>query len=117
MARKALVAMTIVASTLAVAHGAGAIGGSITARFNHDTENFQGKVRSSDAECRVNRVVKLFELTADGRELQGRTRTNDRGGWRIHVMDAEGMYVAVAPRYQSMHGPCDRLASGPVNVM
>src|SRR5262245_55214519 len=117
MVRKLVVLATVVVASLTLAQGAWAIGGSITARFNNDTENFQGKVRSPDSECRVNRVVKVYEITEDGRSLQGRTRTNAEGGWRIHVMDAEGLYVAIAPRYQSMHGPCDRLASGQVDVM
>jgi hypothetical protein len=117
MVRKLLTVATVVLATLALAQGAWAIGGSITARFNHDTENFQGKVRSPDRECRVNRVVKVYEITEDGRSLQGRTRTNDRGGWKVHVMDAEGTYVAIAPRYQAMHGTCDRLATGRVDVM
>jgi hypothetical protein len=117
MVRRLVMVMTIAIASLAIGQSAWAIGGSITARFNHDTENFQGTVRSSDSECRVNRVVKVFELTENGRQLQGRTRTNDAGGWKIHVMDAHGMYVAVAPRYESMHGPCDRLASDAVDVM
>ncbi|HEY7668318.1 MAG TPA: hypothetical protein VIE12_09370 [Actinomycetota bacterium] len=117
MVRRLVVLVTIAIASLAIGQSAWAIGGSITARFNHDTENFQGKVRSSDSECRVNRVVKVFELTADGRQLQGKTRTNDGGGWKVHVMEAEGMYVAVAPKYESMHGTCDRLASEAVDVM
>jgi hypothetical protein len=116
MVRK-LVVLAIAAASLATVQSAWAIGGSITARFNHDTENFQGMVRSSDSECRVNRVVKVFELTEDGRQLQGKARTNAAGAWRVHVMDAHGMYVAVAPRYESMHGTCDRLASDAVDVM
>jgi hypothetical protein len=104
-------------ATLALAQGAWAIGGNITARFDHDTEDFRGKVSSPDRECRAHRVVKVYEITEDGRSLQGRARTNERGGWTIHVMDAEGLYVAIAPRYQSMHGPCDRLASDQVDVM
>jgi hypothetical protein len=117
MVRKLVTTVTAVLAMLAITQAAWAIGGSITARFNHDTENFQGKVRSSDSECRVHRVVKVYELTDAGRSLQGRTRTNAQGGWKIHVMDAEGLYVAIAPRYESMHGPCDRLASGQVDVM
>jgi hypothetical protein len=117
MVRKLVVTVLAVLAMLAITQAAWAIGGSITARFNHDTENFQGKVRSSDSECRVNRVVKVYAITEDGRSLQGRTRTNERGGWKIHVMNAEGLYVAIAPRYESMHGPCDRLASEQVDVM
>lgn len=117
MVRKLMVTVMVALTTLAITQAAWAIGGSITARFNHDTENFQGKVRSSDSECSVHRVVKVYEVTQDGRSLQGRTRTNERGGWKIHVMEAHGLYVAIAPRYESMHGPCDRLASEQVDVM
>lgn len=117
MARKLVIIAAVALATLAVAPGAWAIGGSITARFNQDTETFQGKVRSPEGECRVNRVVKVYAITEDGRVLQGRARTNEQGGWRVHVMDARGLYVAIAPRYESMHGPCDRLASERVDVM
>ena len=117
MVRKLVVTMTSVFAMLAITQAAWAIGGSITARFNHDTENFQGKVSSPDSECRVNRVVKVYEISEDGRSLQGRARTNAQGGWKIHAMDAHGLYVAIAPRYESMHGPCDRLASERVDVM
>lgn len=117
MVKRFVAVITIAIASLAIAQGAWAIGGSITARFSPDTENFHGKVRSPDAECRVNRVVKVFEITEDGRELQGRTRTNDRGGWKLEVMDAEGLYVAIAPRYEAMNGTCDRLASEQVDVM
>jgi len=117
MVRRLLIVATVVLATLALAQGAWAIGGTITARFNHDTEDFQGKVRSPDSECRVNRVVKVYEITDEGRALQGRARTNAQGGWRIHVMDAHGLYVAIAPRYESMHDRCDRLASQQVDVM
>jgi hypothetical protein len=117
MVRKLVVLATVVLTTLALSQAAWAIGGSITARFNHDTETFHGKVRSPDSECRVHRVVKVYEITDDGRSLQGRTRTNERGGWKVHVMNAEGLYVAIAPRYQAMHGTCDRLASAQVDVM
>ena len=58
-----------------------------------------------------------LRATAEGRELQGKTRTNDAGGWTIHLMEAHGDYVAIAPRYEAMHATCDRLASDALDVM
>ena len=94
-----------------------AAGGSLTNHFSADTETFHGRARSSQADCRADRVVKVFQNTDSGRELQGMTRTNNAGAWSLHVMDAHGNYVAVAPAFEGMHGTCQRLASDPVDVM
>ncbi|MGZ5212450.1 MAG: hypothetical protein ACXWEJ_01285 [Actinomycetota bacterium] len=115
-ARLLVVAATAIMS-LAMMQAAWAVGGTVTIRFNHDTENFHGKVRSSEAECRIHRVVKVFSITADGRELQGKTRANDAGGWQIHLMEAHGNYIAIAPRYEAMHATCDRVVSSMLDVM
>jgi hypothetical protein len=115
--RKVIVAIAFGAAVLLSAQAALAVGGSVTARFNHDTENFHGKVRSSEAECVANRAVKVFLITDQGRELQGRTRAGDDGTWSLHLMEAHGTYVAIAPTYEAMHATCDRLASGRVDVM
>ena len=117
MRARVLVVVTTAIMSLTMMQAAWAVGGTVTIRFNHDTENFHGKVRSPEAECRINRVVKVFEITADGRELQGKTRTNDAGGWQIHLMEAHGNYIAIAPKYEAMHATCDRLASQTLDVM
>ena len=95
MRRKASVVFITAIMTVGIAQAALAVGGSVSIAFNHDTENFHGKVRSPESECRINRVVKIFEITADGRVLQGKVRANDRGGWKIHVMEAEGNYLSL----------------------
>ena len=115
--RKVVLAVATVAALLLSMQAAWAVGGSVTAKFNHDTENLHGKVRSSEAECSANRTVKVFLITSDGRELQGKTHANDEGTWKLHLMDAHGTYVAIAPQYEAMHATCDRLASGNVDVM
>jgi hypothetical protein len=117
MRRFVLVVVGAVIMSLGLTQAAWAVGGSLTNRFNAETEVFHGKARSSEAECRTNRVVKVFLVTADGRELQGMSRTNQAGGWRVHLMDAHGTYVAIAPAFEAMHATCDRLVSDPVDVM
>lgn len=90
---------------------------TISIGFNHDTEHFHGKVRSSDEECSAGRTVKLFEKTADGRTLQGRTTSTATGSWDIELMHAEGFYIAVTPKEEAMHTTCERAASRVVDVM
>jgi hypothetical protein len=117
MRRKALVAFATVIMSLGMVQPAWAVGGTVTIRFNHDTEVFHGKVGSPNSECRVGRVVKLFKITADGREAQGKVRTGDAGTWKIELMHAEGNYIAIAPTFEAMHAKCDRLASSTLDVM
>ena len=117
MRRKALVAFATVIMLLGIMQAAWAVGGTVTIRFNHDTEVFHGKVQSPNAECRVGRVVKVYKVTADGREPQGKVRTSDAGTWRIELMHAEGNYIAIAPKFEAMHATCDRLASSTLDVM
>jgi len=91
---------------------------TITARYNTDTGYFHGQVDSPNAECVGGRRVKVFKKTASGLELQGRTRANDTGRWRLDVMEASGMYVAVAPVYETMGGAtCEKARSKIVDVM
>jgi hypothetical protein len=90
---------------------------TISIGFNHDTEHFHGKVRSSDAECEAGRTVKLFEKTAGGRTLQGTATTTVSGSWDIELMHAEGFYIAVTPKEKAMHTTCGRAASRVVDVM
>ena len=115
--RRAMLAVAVAALFLLPVQAAWAVGGSLTARFNPDTENFHGRVRSSNDECSAGRSVKIFLITSGGRELQGRTHADEAGGWRLHLMDAHGSYVAVASRYEAMHATCDRLTSDAVDVM
>jgi hypothetical protein len=117
MRRTALVALVTAIMALGVIQAAWAVGGTVTMRFNHDTEVFHGKVQSPNAECRIGRVVKLFKVTAGGRELQGKIRTGDAGTWKLELMHAEGNYIAIAPRFEAMHATCDRLASSTLDVM
>jgi hypothetical protein len=115
--RRLVPALVVVSLMLFASPAAFAVGGSVTASFNHDTENLHGKVRSSETECSANRTVKVFLVTSDGRELQGKAHANDNGKWKLHLMDAHGTYVAVAPTYEAMHATCDRLTSDTVDVM
>jgi hypothetical protein len=117
MRRTAVVVLATVIMSLGIAQAAWAVGGSVTIRFNQATEVFHGKVESPNAECRVGRVVKLFKVTADGREAQGKVRTNDAGKWKLELMHAEGNYIAIAPKFEAMHATCDRLASSTLDVM
>jgi hypothetical protein len=89
----------------------------ISIGYNHSTELFHGKVRSSNAECRAERTVKVFQETANGPALQGRVMTNADGRWKLEVMHAEGHYFAVAPKHKPMHGQCGRAKSRIVDVM
>ena len=117
MRRTAVVVLATVIMSLGIAQAAWAVGGTVSIAFNQDTEVFHGKVQSPNAECRVGRVVKLFKITADGREAQGKVRTNDAGKWKLELMHAEGNYIAIAPKFEAMHATCDRLASRTLDVM
>lgn len=117
MRRKASLVFATAILSLGIMQAAWAVGGTVSIAFNPDTEDFRGKVRSPEGECRINRAVKIFEITVDGRVLQGKDRTNDVGGWKIHLMGAEGNYIAIAPRYEAMNATCNRLASKTLDVM
>jgi hypothetical protein len=93
------------------------VSSQISIAYNHDTEKFHGKVTSSNAECQAGRTVKLFRRTADGRSLEGRTRTGAQGRWRIEVMHAHGHYFAVTPEEMIMHTTCGRDRSRTIDVM
>jgi uncharacterized membrane protein len=49
--RRAILAVAVAAAFMLPMHAAWAVGGSVTARFNPDTENLHGRVRSSNDEC------------------------------------------------------------------
>ena len=117
MRRTALVGLATLIMSLTIMQASWAVGGTVTIRFNHDTEVFHGKVQSANAECRVARVVKLFKVTAAGREAQGKVSTSDTGTWKIELMHAQGNYIAIAPKHEGMHATCDRLASSTLDVM
>ena len=117
MRRRVVVVLAAAVMSLAMTQAAWAVGGSLSSHFNAGTETFHGRVRSPEPDCRINRVVKIYLVTAGGRELQGTGRTNDAGRWSVHVMEAEGSYVAIAPSFEAMHATCDRLMSDPVDVM
>lgn len=117
MRRRVMVVLAAAIMSLAIAQAAWAVGGTVTIKYNTDTEAFHGKVQSPNSECRVGRVVKVFKVTADGRQLQGKMRTSDSGTWKVPLMHAHGTYVAVAPTFQGMHATCDRIASDTFDVM
>ncbi len=109
MRRKALVAVATVIMSLGIMQAAWAVGGTVTIRFNHDTEVFHGKVESPNMECRVGRAVKLYKVTADGRQLQGKVRTSDSGSWKIELMHAHGQ---LHRHRAEVRGACTRRATG-----
>lgn len=110
----ALVAMvTVFGASAALAR----VPSTVSIKFNPETEHFRGKVSSSDAECVAGRTVKLYEKTADGRTLQGKATSKANGTWDIELMQAEGFYIAVAPKYKAMHTTCGKAASSVVDVM
>ena len=117
MRARAVAVVVMAAISLGMTQAAWAAGGTVTIRFNHDTEVFHGKVMSPNMECRIGRAVKLYKVTADGRQLQGKIRTSDTGHWKIELMHAHGNYIAVAPKFEGMHATCDRLVSSTLDVM
>jgi hypothetical protein len=104
--------------SIAITHAAwAAVGGTVTIKYNPDTQVFHGKVQSPSSECRAARVVKLYEITAGGRELQGTMRTAASGAWKVPLMHAHGMYRAIAPTLEGMHATCDRIVTDTIDVM
>ena len=113
----------LIALTLAVpliAGGAAKAGmedSEVSIRYDTDTEKFKGRVTSDEDECRAGRVVKLYKRTGDGRELQGKDKTNSRGHYQIEVMHADGRYFAVARKYEGMNNlVCEKGVSETINV-
>ncbi len=117
--RQKLLALLVVATmgVLWAPSASAAARSHITIRWNATTEHFHGKVRSGNANCIADRVVKLFKKTADGRVLQGKTHTNENGRWRIEVMHPHGHYFAKAPKKKLMHGTCLAARSSLIDVM
>ncbi len=116
--RRAFLAVAVSAVMLLTASAAFAVQSTVTIRYNTATENFHGRVRSSNEECTANRVVRVFRKTANGPSLQGRVRTNANGRWRFHAMDAQGRYFAVAPRYDAMgDAVCQKDRTPTIDVM
>jgi len=114
--------MVIVATASALSLAAGqaalaAVGSTVSIGYNHSSETFHGKVGSSNAECVAHRTVKVFKQTPNGPQLQGRTTTNDQGGWKIEVMHASGHYFAVAAKQKIMSTSCAKAKSRTVDVM
>ena len=117
MQRRVMVVLAAVIMSLTIAQTAWAAGGAVSIKYNADTEVFHGKVQSPDNECRVGRVVKIYKVTADGRQLQGKMRSTDTGAWKVPLMHAHGTYIAIAPTFEGMHATCDRIASDTLDVM
>ena len=97
--RRRVVALLVAAvvGLLGAQAASAAVASTITIKWNPTTERFHGKVTSSNAECEVDRLVKLFKVTADGPVLQGKTHTGSTGGWHIELMHAHGHYSAKTP--------------------
>ncbi len=117
MRRRVMVFLVTAIMSLAIAQTAWAVGGTVTIKYNADTQVFHGKVQSPNSECQVGRVVKVYEVTTDGRQLQGKMRSTDSGVWKVSLMHAHGTYVAVAPTFEGMHATCDRITSDTLDVM
>ena len=118
MRRRAMILVASAAMALAGMQAAFAVVSSdISIAYNHDTEKFHGRVTSADAECQAGRTVRLFKKTATGRELQGKTLSREKGGWRIEVMHPHGHYFAVTPDQKIMHTMCGRARSRTIDVM
>jgi hypothetical protein len=94
-----------------------AVASQISIKWNPTTERFHGKVTSGNAECVAHRVVKVFKVTANGPVLQGKTQTNDNGGWRLEVMHVHGHYFAKTPAQTIMSVHCAGDRSPTIDVM
>ncbi len=122
--RRSLVALVLAAMAaslggLALAHAYSAPS-STTLRYDEDGGRFRGRVESPRRPCEQQRKVKLVRLTSDGREVVGRTRSNNRGRWSIEEANANGAYRAVVVKRDRtppghVHN-CQRGTSGTVTV-
>ena len=117
--RRPLLAVVLGAILLVGANTAlAAVPSELTIRWNAATENFGGRVRSSNDECLAHRVVKVYKRTASGASLQGMVMTNAEGRWKFHAMEAHGRYFGVTPRYEAMGDTvCGRDRSRTIDVM
>ncbi len=91
-----------------------------TLRYDEDDGRFRGRVESPRRPCRQMRKVKLVKHTSSGREVVGRTRSNNRGRWSIEQGNASGAYHAVVVKRDRtppghVHS-CQRGTSGTVTV-
>lgn len=105
--------LAIAGSTAAFA----AVPTTLTAKYTASTEFFHGSVKSTNAECRAGRVVKIYKQKPGTDSLQGKTMSKANGTWRIEVMHAHGRYYAVAPKHKGMHATCAADRSPIVDVM
>lgn len=112
-----VVALAAVISLLALPGARAGVESRVSINYNAETEDFTGRVRSENAECRANRTVKIFKKTADGRSLQGKDQTNSEGRYVVHVMAANGRYFAVVKRYEGMDNlVCERDRSRTIRI-
>ena len=93
-----------------------AVTSHISIAWNAKTERFHGKVTSTNNECIAGRTVRLFKKTSSGRSLQGKTMSNSKGVWRIHVTNPHGHYFAVTPMQKIMTTECGRAQSKTIDV-
>ena len=113
--RKALATLTVavVASMLVVPQALG--GSGFTSRVTIDFDGqakgkpptFHGKVRSERGACEGDRKVVLFgQASGAPAERVDKTRTNDRGRWRIRHAAGYPNFVAEVKRASVDAGPC-----------
>ncbi|HLB39529.1 MAG TPA: hypothetical protein VJM84_03680 [Actinomycetota bacterium] len=116
--RRVLIALAVATMVMVSAQVAfAAVSSDVSIRYNSSGETFHGMVTSSNDECAVGRPVKLFKKTSSGAVLQGKTKTNANGVWRVPVMHAHGKYFATAPEYMGMHKLCAASRSRTIDVM
>jgi len=117
MRRKAVTLAVAAVMALGLAQTASAaVQSHISIAWNASTERFHGKVTASDPECIAGRTVRLFKKTSSGRSLQGKTLSNSKGVWRIHVTNPRGHYLAVTPMQKIMTTECGGAQSKTIDV-
>jgi hypothetical protein len=117
-ARWGLVAALAVISVLAVGTAGAASNTSLTLRSHTEDGYLDGKVKSSKAGCKRDRLVTLFWDNPDepkDYEPVANTRSKRTGEWRINAPGGPvpaGDYFAKVKR----HGDCDKARSDKINV-
>jgi hypothetical protein len=117
--RRTIAVLTAVGtlSLLGAPAASAAVAGQISIAYNTSTENFHGKVTSSNSECVAHRTVKLFKETASGRVLEGKTTSSGSGGWHVEVMNPHGKYFGLIPAQTEMTTHCAKARSKTLDVM
>lgn len=79
---------------------------------------FHGKVRSPNELCMENRKVILYSEQVGKDDVLGKTRTNERGRWKIEIEPTSGAFYAKARRggSASLGIVCRKAVSKPVII-